>query len=206
MARLYRGQNKCEMTDLFEGKYRVPTVRAPWHNYDNGAYFVTICTHDRRHWFGEICDGVMHLTAVGRAAAECMDAIPRHCPYAEVGAAGVMPNHIHMIIFIDGNYVLYDKRIVETCHGTSRGNDVVIDKTCHGTSPIEIATRNKSWLSVVIGQYKSTVTRRAKTLGEPFAWQARFHEHIVTNQQSYETIAEYIENNVARWATDKMYT
>lgn len=48
---------KTTMTEKFQNKYRVPSARAPWHGYNGGVYFVTICTQNREHYFGEItCD------------------------------------------------------------------------------------------------------------------------------------------------------
>ena len=38
----------------FQNRYRIPSARAAWHNYDDGAYFVTICTQGRENHFGEI--------------------------------------------------------------------------------------------------------------------------------------------------------
>ena len=32
----------------FQNKYRIASARAQWWDYDwNGAYYITICTHDR---------------------------------------------------------------------------------------------------------------------------------------------------------------
>lgn len=214
------------MADLFQGKYRVPTTRVKWHNYAEGAYFITICTQDRRHWFGEIHNGTMHRTVLGQFAADCIDSIPQHCPYAEIGASIVMPNHIHMIVFINGNKVPHNKRTasVEPFYKTApRNRDEPFYKTAprNGDEPFcKMALRNgdgiepfckmalqegQSWLSVVVRQYKSVVTRKARSLGLPFVWQTRFYEHIITNHKSYETITNYIENNVDSWEIDKMH-
>ena len=200
MSRLYK---KNEMTELYNGKYRVPSARVEWHQYDNGVYFVTICTHEKRHWFGEISDGGMNYSPVGRTAYDNIVAMPSHFPYVDIGAFVVMPNHVHMIVSIDGNKL--PRRDV-TRHVSSN------KETCRVTSPptslqraVDVATQSKTWLSVVIGQYKQSVTRQARLLGIPFAWQTRFHDHIITNQQSYETITQYIENNVESWELDTMY-
>ena len=40
--------------DKYQNKYRVPSARANWHDYNGGVYFVTICTKNREHYFGEI--------------------------------------------------------------------------------------------------------------------------------------------------------
>lgn len=75
-------------------------------------------------------------------------------------------------------------------------------ETFHETSLQE----RQTWLSVVVRQYKSSVTRFAKKQGIPFAWQTRYYDHIIRDQQSYETITNYINDNVSTWAIDKMYT
>lgn len=41
------------------------TPRAQWHDYKGGEYFVTICTKDRVHYFGEVYGGEMQLTSIG---------------------------------------------------------------------------------------------------------------------------------------------
>ena len=41
--------------ELFQNKYRISSARATWHDYNGGAYFITVCTKNREHYFGEIC-------------------------------------------------------------------------------------------------------------------------------------------------------
>ena len=209
------------MTELFKGKYRVSTARADWHRYDHGVYFVTICTKDMRHWFGEIRGGVMHYSPIGRMAHDNLAAMPSHFPYVNIGAFVIMPNHLHMIVFIDSNKLPAGRDVTRHVSNNTivagrdvtrhvSNNTIVAKETCHVTSLqqrlIDFATQNKSWLSVIVGQYKQSVTRYAKSHGLPFAWQTRFYDHIVRDQQSYETITRYIENNVETWEIDKMYT
>jgi REP element-mobilizing transposase RayT len=54
------------MGDKFQNQYRIPSARAIWHDYNGGAYFVTICTKNREHFFGEIENSIMQLTAIGQ--------------------------------------------------------------------------------------------------------------------------------------------
>ena len=42
--------------EKFQNKYRVKSARATWHDYSGGAYFITVCTKNREHSFGEICN------------------------------------------------------------------------------------------------------------------------------------------------------
>lgn len=47
---------------LYKNKYRIESFRLKNWDYRNaGAYFITICTQDRVHFFGEIVNGEMQL-------------------------------------------------------------------------------------------------------------------------------------------------
>ena len=59
-------------------------------------------------------------------------------------------------------------------------------------------------ISVIIQQYKASVKRWCnKNDASNFQWQSRFYEHIIRNDEAYQTIAEYIINNPANWNCDK---
>ena len=90
------------MCDIrFKNRYRIPSARAAWHDYNGGAYFVTICTHNREHYLGEITNGVMCLSEMGQIAAQCMDEVHCHFPHVDVPIYVIMPNHVHAIIIIN---------------------------------------------------------------------------------------------------------
>ena len=86
--------------DRFLEKYRIDSARAWWHDYDGGAYFITICTENREHYFGEIEDGKMVLSEIGEYTSQCIEQITQHNPYAEIPMYVIMPNHLHLIVFI----------------------------------------------------------------------------------------------------------
>ena len=65
-----------------------------------GAYFVTICTRDRKCLFGHVVNEEMHLNDAGEVAQRCWEDIPRHFPLVELDAFVTMPNHVHGIIVI----------------------------------------------------------------------------------------------------------
>lgn len=56
-------------------------------------------------------------------------------------------------------------------------------------------------LSLVIRQFKQSVTIYAKQHHIPFAWQPRFYESVITKQYVFERVWQYIDNNVAKWHT-----
>jgi len=54
------------MHDKFQNKYRIPSTRLQnWDYSSNGAYFITICTQNRTHYFGEIKDAAIQLSTKG---------------------------------------------------------------------------------------------------------------------------------------------
>ncbi len=68
----------------------------------SGAYFVTICTDQRVHLFGEIHSDEMHLSSAGSIAYDCWKALPEHHAHITIDDFVVMPNHVHGILFLDG--------------------------------------------------------------------------------------------------------
>ena len=60
-------------------------------------------------------------------------------------------------------------------------------------------------LSRIIGQYKSAVTKYANEHDISFAWQPRFHDHIIRNWTEMNHIAQYIQHNPEKWELDRFY-
>ncbi len=88
--------------DNYQNKYRIASARLEGYDYGrNGAYFITICTKDRRHFFGEIVNGEMQLSAVGELAKIFWLEIPQHFPFVRLANFVVMPNHTHGILIVD---------------------------------------------------------------------------------------------------------
>ena len=201
----------------YKDKYRIPSARAAWHDYDGGSYFITICTKYREHDFGEIEDGKMILSEIGTYTQKCIEEITQHNPYAEIPLHVIMPNHLHLIIVIDYDKTPHDKRIVdvvttpvetfpETSHNETTAKETFQETSLQRKTPIERATEMQSWLSVVIRQFKQSITRYAHENNIDFAWQTRFHDHIIRDNDEMNGITNYIENNIANWKQDKFYT
>ena len=82
-------------------KHHRRSIRLQGYDYTReGAYYFTICCHQRRCLLGEIKDGVMHLNLVGAKVKVVWDNLPHHFPLIELDAFVVMPNHVHGIIVI----------------------------------------------------------------------------------------------------------
>ena len=184
--------------DRFQNKYRIESARASWHDYDGGSYFITICTKNREHFFGEIENGEMVLSDIGKYADEQFNNVSSHYPYAEIPLWTIMPNHLHAIVIIsagrDGVHT------VSTTETPSRWLSDTVNETMQEIS------HKKGRLSVIIGGLKRAVTHFSNENEILFAWQPRFHDHIVRDTPEMNRVANYIENNVANWKDDEFYT
>jgi len=92
------------MKDKNRGKYRNESIRLQHWDYGwDAAYFVTICTHQRRCYFGDVISGRMKLSPIGIIADILWHEIKNHAKNVELGAYVVMPNHVHGILILPGN-------------------------------------------------------------------------------------------------------
>ena len=89
------------MTGKFKNKYRTTSSRLQSWDYGwSGAYFITICTQQKKNCFGEIADNRMQLTQVGVLADRFMIEIIHHAKNIKLDRYIVMPNHVHAILII----------------------------------------------------------------------------------------------------------
>ncbi|MBE8724871.1 transposase [Flavobacterium hungaricum] len=197
----------------FQNKYRISSIRAQWWDYGwNGAYFVTICTQDREHYFGEIQNDKMVLSEVGIIADLLWYQIPIHHKNVELGDFVVMPNHIHGILII--NKPLNDidnvkNVVVEAGHALP-----LPPQSSSSTSTAEFKKPGsqrfqnigKNTISSIIGSYKSAVTKHANRLGYPHQWQKLFYDNIIRDNNQYQRISDYIVSNPENWVKDKFKT
>ena len=179
------------MPNLFQNKYRIPSNRLPGYDYGaDGWYFVTICTKNRVHYFGDIvrthhreCDIVetrncasLQYTETGTVAHDFWLQIPQHYPFVQLDTFVIMPDHIHGILCFNNP-----------------------DKT--DWSPNVFGPQSQN-LGAVIRAFKSSVKRHTNQNNIPFAWQSRFYDRIICDQEALDAIRHYIALNPAKWATD----
>ena len=173
----------------------------------------------------------MQLSPIGQFLHENIQNVTEHYPYTEIPLFVIMPNHWHAVVYIDGIKTPYvrgnkndntDAGNIAHCRDgacpVSDENDKnIVNSTRDGARPVSTADTDdnkninkqmqktdlsKGWLSVAIGGIKSAVTKFANENNISFAWQTRFHDHIIRNQDEMNRIADYIENNPARWDAD----
>lgn len=232
------------MSGKFQNKYRISSARMS--NWDYGwhaPYFITICTLNREHWFGEIIQPanpamspVMELSEIGKMVeTEWLKTFQiRPDMNLEMGVFVVMPNHFHAIITI-GKNIYNRKNAADADNGNDGDNGGVgcgVGSGCRDAmrrvstpsnpaspsnpeppNPMDTQTntpknkfgpQSKNLASIVRG-FKSVVTGGAHQIDARFAWQPRFHDHVIRDKNEYFRIRNYILNNVKNWKNDKFF-
>ena len=70
----------------------------------------------------------------------------------------------------------------------------------HGRVIQKFGPLKKNSLSVIIGSFKASVTRRAnKNNHEEFQWQPLFHDHHIQSEQELNAYRKYIDQNPKNW-------
>lgn len=170
------------------------SIRLSGHDYSApGAYFVTICTHQEKHTFGEIVEGEMNPNEHGKIIRSYWKSLSRRYPEVELDEFVLMPNHVHGII-----------RIVGAIHESPLpANTVKFARGAIHESPLP--NRRQMLLAKIIGYFKMNTAKRINEMGGVACvpvWQRNYYEHIVRNDDELNKIRDYIATNPLRWLTD----
>ena len=163
----------------FQGKYRIDSARLIDYDYgSNGAYFITICTQSKEHFFGDIVliddTPLLQPTVIGQRTIDGWLSIPDFSPFVQLDAFQLMPNHLHGILFIN----------------KSAYND---------WQPNAFGPQRQNLASVLRG-FKSGIKSYATINQIPFCWQARYYDRVIRNENELNRIRQYIADNPAKWA------
>ncbi len=176
------------MSDKFQNIYRIQTARLPnWDYSDNGHYFITICTKEHKHYFGEVVGYEIQLSKIGKIVQKYWLEIPSHFPFVELDEFIIMSNHVHGILIIKNvnKYVETPKLGVST------------------TEKMKSNNWKRGCLGAIINQYKRICTIQIHKININFSWQSRFYDNIIRNKRSFYYIREYIKNNPLNWRKDR---
>ncbi|PCI24009.1 transposase [Candidatus Peregrinibacteria bacterium] len=169
--------------------HRRNSIRLRHYDYSQeGMYFITICTKDRKSYFGKIVDHQMVLNEKGRMAKLFWYKIGKIHNFVELKEFVIMPNHIHGIIILknqmkQGDLEKYEKHNLMVYH----------------------SFKPKS-ISSLIGHYKAAVKKwmNNNNYGD-FCWQRNYYEHIIRDDNRLKTISHYIVNNPKNWKEDRFF-
>lgn len=155
---------------------------------------MTICTKDKRCWFGEIESGKVRLSPIGVIVEEEWRKTEHVRGSVELDVFVVMPNHIHGIIVIKESFVETTGPVVS--HALETTHRVVSTKN-------KTKTLKPNSLGAIVGQFKSISTKRIRKAGSNgFEWQSRYYDHVIRDLKDLERIREYIAMNPSRWNSD----
>ncbi len=177
------------------------SIRLKGYDYSQaGAYFITICCSDRICRFGNIIENEMTINEFGQIAYNEWIKLTERFANFELDVFQIMPNHLHGIIVLNDTV---GAGFTPARNDDNAQNDSVDDKRA-GASPAPT-------VSDIVGAYKSLAANgclgiyksKNETMGK--LWQRNYHEHIIRNEQSYQTISNYIINNPSKWNDDKFY-
>lgn len=150
-----------------------------------GYYFITMCTYGKLKVLSEIVGAIhespkIHLTKYGKIVDDVINNMPSHIG-VRVDKYVIMPNHIHIILVIDGHENL---------------------RAIH-ESPLQ--TRSK--IDKAVGYIKMNASKRIHQIAiDDKIWQRSFHDHIIRDESDYIEHLRYIEENPLKWQNDELYT
>ena len=161
------------------------STRLKGYDYSqNGAYFITICTHNRKCLFSNIV-GAIHelpenkLTRYGEIVKETIEILPDRFNVL-IPKYVIMPNHIHLII--------------EICNDN--------EERAIRESPLQY---NRSIIDKSVGFLKMNVSKKIHNECYDKIWQRSYHDHIIRGEKDYQKIWEYIDINALKWEKDCFY-
>jgi REP element-mobilizing transposase RayT len=192
------------------------SIRLPDYDYSQaGAYYLTICSHQRRCIFGVVRDGRVRLSRIGKILAEEWLQSCEVRPEVTLDEWTIMPNHLHAIVVIGavpgqpvplglvwpaGANVGATRRVAHPKQTLGER------RATHRVAPTERPTGPAPGsVAAIVGQFKGAVTRRVNALrntpGAP-VWHRNYHEHVIRDEAELHDIRLYIAQNPSQWATD----
>jgi REP-associated tyrosine transposase len=98
------------------------SIRLKGYDYtQTGAYFVTLCTHNRPCLFGTVVDGEMQLNDAGEMVEHWWFELKQKFATVETDEFLIMPNHCHSIVIITDAVVGADLRVSPVSEGAHTG-------------------------------------------------------------------------------------
>ncbi len=187
---------------------RKPNRLKDYDYNSNGAYFVTVCTKNKKRILCDVSISPSENTTVGadiirpqNAQLFATDIINSENTIAEIeirlSETGELVRTAIESINTYCPYVSVDKYIIMPDH--IHILIVINDSDTDGRIISAPTGTNKQRLEVIIGQMKRWVSKQA---GFPL-WQKSFHDHIIRTQEDYFHVWNYIDSNPRLWLENK---
>ncbi|NQU66398.1 MAG: transposase [Candidatus Marinimicrobia bacterium] len=174
-------------------KHHRRSIRLKGYDYSQpGAYFVTMCTQNRKMLFGDVVGGEMNLNDYGKLVELEWFKTEKMRTNIRLDAFVVMPNHLHGIIVIDD------------CWGTEHRAPTVL----HSPTIEQFGKSTSNSIPTIIRGFKSAVTTQINAMRHSPGtklWQRNYYEHIIRTERELQRIQQYIVENPLKWENDKYF-
>ncbi len=157
---------------------RKPTRLRGFDYSSSGAYFITICTQNRKNILSTIVgEGfpLPQLSLYGQIVDKWIQRMPDKYPEISVDRYVIMPNHIHILLSVAKVY--------------GRGD------------PSPTVDSAMGWIKY---QCTKEINKTRNAVGEK-VFQRSFYDHVVRNYEDYLEINKYIYENPRHWLLDRLY-
>ena len=156
-------------------------LRLPNYDYSqNGAYYITICTHNRVSLFGIVKSvgayPCVRPNAAGVMVKEKLFSLAEKYEGVKIDYYCIMPNHIHFVLVKEG---------------------------AHAGAPLHEMI--KWYKTQTTNEYIKLVKQNILPPFDKHIWQRNYYEHIIRGEEDLYEIRKYIENNPAKWFFDKYF-
>jgi putative transposase len=173
------------------------SIRLQGYDYASpGAYFVTMCSYQRRTIFGDIVDDEFVPNHIGAIVIEEVLRSQQIRSELTIDEWVLMPNHLHAILWIETKQDCRSNRVGAT-----------------GRSPLRdqqfLRGPAKKSLGSFVAGLKSASTKRINQIrhspGTP-VWQRNYYERIIRNERELARLRQYTHDNPLRWEYDRYHT
>jgi REP element-mobilizing transposase RayT len=159
-------------------------LRMPEFDYSqDGAYYVTLCTHNKDNLLADVncvgADPCVRPNAAGLMVEQKLHALETKFEGVTLDYYCVMPNHIHFVIFKSA------------------------EPGGHTGPPLQMILQ---WLKTqTTNEYIKMVKNGILPPFDKRFWQRSYYEHVVRGDNDLFEIRRYIEENPLKWINDKYY-
>ena len=171
------------------------SIRLKEYYSQAGAYFATICTHERKFLFGDIFEGQMILNGFGKIAKTEWLRTAEIRKNIFIDEFIIMPNHLHGNIFICDPHDVRAQAVGAHCN-----------VPLHSAQTERFGKSTHNSIPTIVKLFKSTVTKQINELrntpGQP-VWQLNYFERVIRDEDELNRIREYIRYNPLKWDEDR---
>lgn len=196
------------------------SIRIKGYDYNqNGAYFVTICTHNKQCLFGQVESGKMVLNKLGLLVEDAWREISKHYESVLIDEFVIMPNHVHGIIWLQDRREqlgVINHAPIQIAHEIDVGARLGVIN--HAPTPMSYDAnvgaqfiapkthKTQPTLGEVVRAFKARASQASKTalpVDSKALWQRNYYEHVVRGEPDLQAVREYINNNPQQWHLDR---